>query len=124
MDTFQDWYKEMFGQFASASVVSQAQRDLIQAIWTTLLDDEFVEAYANGICLLFPDGIERLIFPRILTYSADYPEKYVTLIRLFVCFLKYYAPQGPPRMHQISGKAPMFLMLDRNRRYPDTWNRA
>jgi hypothetical protein len=77
MDTFQDWYKETYGRYASAEVVSQARRDLIQAIWLLLLDDEFVEAYANGIRMLFPDGVERLVFPRILTYSADYPEKYV-----------------------------------------------
>jgi hypothetical protein len=75
MDTFHDWYNDTFQCYPSAAVVSQARRDLIQAIWLTLLDDEFVEAYAKGIPLLFPDGIERLVFPRILTYSADYPEK-------------------------------------------------
>lgn len=41
-----------------------------------MLDDEFMFAYEHGIVLMFPDGVERLVFPRFFfTYSADYPEK-------------------------------------------------
>lgn len=35
-----------------------------------------MEAYIHGIVLLCADGIARRVFPRIFTYSADYPEKY------------------------------------------------
>jgi len=44
-------------------------------IWRVLLDDEFLEAYVHGIVLMCADGVLRRIYPRIFTYSADYPEK-------------------------------------------------
>jgi hypothetical protein len=47
----------------------------MHAIWRILLDEEFMDAYANGIIMDFPDGIQRRLFPRFFTYSADYPEK-------------------------------------------------
>lgn len=40
-----------------------------------MLDAEFIHAYKNGVVVTCNDGVERRIFPRILTYSADYPEK-------------------------------------------------
>ena len=42
-----------------------------------LLDDEFIEAYRNGMVIRCYDGVLRRIYPRIFTYSADYPEKWV-----------------------------------------------
>ena len=51
----------------------------MQAIWRLLLDEEFMEAYRNGIVILFPDGLSRRVFPRFSIYSADYPEKCVYL---------------------------------------------
>jgi hypothetical protein len=47
----------------------------MQAVWSFLLDDEFVYAYQHGFIVKFPDGIFRRVFPRIFTYAADYPEK-------------------------------------------------
>ena len=47
--------------------------------WKILLDDEFLEAYKHGIVIECCDGIKRRFYPRILTYSTDYPEKYVSL---------------------------------------------
>ena len=44
-------------------------------VWKVLLDDEFLEAYMYGIVIKCVDGIERRVYPRIFTYSADYPEK-------------------------------------------------
>jgi hypothetical protein len=44
-------------------------------IWDLLLDDEFMDAYENGVVIMCSDGVERLIFPRFFVYSADYPEK-------------------------------------------------
>jgi hypothetical protein len=61
-------------------MLTHLRRELMQAIWLLLLDDEFMDAYVNGIVLKFPDGILRRLFPRILTYTADYPEKYGFLI--------------------------------------------
>jgi hypothetical protein len=44
-------------------------------VWTKLLDDKLVKACEEGIVLKFQDGIKRRVFIRIITYSADYPEK-------------------------------------------------
>lgn len=48
----------------------------MQQIWLLLLDKEFMEAYEHGILIECADGVIRRLFPRIFTYSADYPEKY------------------------------------------------
>lgn len=34
-----------------------------------------MHAYEYGIIMTCADGIERRIYPRFFTYSADYPEK-------------------------------------------------
>ncbi|KAI0308970.1 hypothetical protein OF83DRAFT_1180165 [Amylostereum chailletii] len=71
----QDWYQKTYSKTATASVLTHCKRELMHAIWRILLDDEFVHAYVHGIVIRFPDGILRRVFPRIFTYSADYPEK-------------------------------------------------
>jgi hypothetical protein len=54
----------------------------MQAVWNFLLDDDFLHAYHYGIVIRCADGIERRVYPRLFTYSADYPEKYVSHIQL------------------------------------------
>jgi hypothetical protein len=49
----------------------------MQAIWKKILDNDFLHAYTYGIVIKCIDGIERRIYPRLFTYSADYPEKQV-----------------------------------------------
>ena len=49
----------------------------MHAIWYFLLDKDFLHAYTYGIIIQCIDGIERHVYPRFFTYSADYPEKYV-----------------------------------------------
>lgn len=56
-------------------VVTHCRRELMHAIWKLMLDDEFMDAYEHGIVIHCLDGIWRRIYPRIFTYSADYPEK-------------------------------------------------
>jgi hypothetical protein len=51
----------------------------MHAVWKHLLDDEFLHAYRYGIVLVCPDGVRRRVYPRLFTYSADYPEKYELL---------------------------------------------
>ncbi|KAG2737572.1 hypothetical protein P692DRAFT_201672840, partial [Suillus brevipes Sb2] len=58
-----------------ASLHTHCRRELFHACWSILLDEEFVHVYRHGIVLKCPDGVLRRVFPRILTYSADYPEK-------------------------------------------------
>jgi hypothetical protein len=52
-------------------------RELFHAQWEILLDDEFLEAYENGVLFACSDGVIRRFYPRVFTYSADYPEKSV-----------------------------------------------
>lgn len=49
----------------------------MQKIWLLLLDDDFIDAWKNGILVKCGDDILRRLFIRVFTYSADYPEKYV-----------------------------------------------
>ena len=66
------------GQFTKSAIrtlLMHCRWELMQAIWDILLDDEFLHAYEHGIVLRCADGIFRLVYPRIFTYSADYSEK-------------------------------------------------
>ncbi|KAI9067850.1 hypothetical protein FKP32DRAFT_1562843, partial [Trametes sanguinea] len=74
-DELQDFYMHVYGTAISADVLTFCKCELMQRIWLLLLDDEFLDAYENGILVRCGDGVTRRIFPRILTYSADYPEK-------------------------------------------------
>lgn len=47
----------------------------MHAIWLLLLDADFMHAYEHGVVIMCGDGVVRRVFPRIFTYSADYPEK-------------------------------------------------
>ena len=58
-------------------ILTHCRRELMHAVWKMLLDDDFLHAYRYGIVIKCHDGVERRIYPRIFTYSADYPEKYV-----------------------------------------------
>ncbi len=49
----------------------------MHSVWTLLMDEEFLKAYVHGSVICCADGITRRVYPRIFTYSADYPEKYV-----------------------------------------------
>ncbi|KIJ58305.1 hypothetical protein HYDPIDRAFT_141613 [Hydnomerulius pinastri MD-312] len=64
-----------FTKSATRSLLTHCRRELVHAVWETLLDEEFVHAYRHGIVLKCADGIVRRVYPRIFTYSADYPEK-------------------------------------------------
>ncbi|KAI0651092.1 hypothetical protein C8Q79DRAFT_898265 [Trametes meyenii] len=74
-DTIQDTYLKAYGTAASADVLTFCKRELMQRIWLLILDDEFMEAYKNGIVVICGNGVTCRIFPRFMTYSADYPEK-------------------------------------------------
>jgi hypothetical protein len=67
--------REVTGKDLSEETLRHCRRELFQAVWAILLDPDFVEAYRHGIIVECSDGITRRIFPRIFTYSADYPEK-------------------------------------------------
>lgn len=68
---------------ASAETITHLKRELVQKVWELLLDDEFMEAYENGIVITCADGVTRQNFPRFFTYSADYPESEFFIFKSF-----------------------------------------
>ena len=74
-DEIEDAYKDLFGKNISPSLLTQLKRELVHAIWTLILDGNFMHTYEHGIIIKFSDGIECRVYPRFFTYSADYPEK-------------------------------------------------
>jgi len=47
----------------------------MHAVWRFLLNDNFIHMHTYGMVVWCHDGVERHIYLRIFTYSADYPEK-------------------------------------------------
>ncbi|KAJ3749801.1 hypothetical protein EV360DRAFT_97728 [Lentinula raphanica] len=56
-------------------LLTHCRRELMHAVWRFLLDDEFLDAWKYGIVIRCHDGVSHRFYPRIFTYSADYPEK-------------------------------------------------
>lgn len=59
----------------SEAMSTHINREIYHACWSVLLSDNFIEAYRTGIVVDCLDGVKRRLYPRIFTYSADYPEK-------------------------------------------------
>jgi Plavaka transposase len=83
-DQFKDWYQSIAGQQPTSSLVSHCHREVLHEQWRILLSDDLVEAMHHGLQFRCSDGVERMLFPRIFTYSADYPEKYVLFMQFLV----------------------------------------
>jgi hypothetical protein len=74
--TFAQWYRDQAeGASPNKSLGRHMKRELMHALWHRMLNNEFLHAHEHGIPIMFLDNVERLVFPRIFTYSADYPEK-------------------------------------------------
>ncbi|KAJ2923661.1 hypothetical protein H1R20_g13432, partial [Candolleomyces eurysporus] len=63
------------GKLPLDAFITHCTRELFHSQWSALLDDELLDAMKNGVVLMCPDGHRRRFYPRIFTYSADYPEK-------------------------------------------------
>ncbi|KAG2057433.1 hypothetical protein BDR06DRAFT_969243 [Suillus hirtellus] len=76
-DSFKDFATKHFsGKGPSADFMAHCHRELYHTQWKILLDSEFIEACKHGIVICCCDGIECRFYPKIFTYSADYPENY------------------------------------------------
>lgn len=77
-DSFKDFATKHTGdKVPSKQFMTHCRRELLHAQWEILLDDDFLEAYKHGIVIECCDGTKFRFYPRILTYSADYPEKVI-----------------------------------------------
>ncbi|KAF8074943.1 hypothetical protein FPV67DRAFT_1408331 [Lyophyllum atratum] len=74
--SFKDFFtKRSGGKKLSKDLLKHLHREVFHAQWQILLDDDFIYAWRHGILISCSDGVTRRIYPRIFTYSADYPEK-------------------------------------------------
>ena len=78
-DSLQDQLKSFHRKWGTQQkdILTHCRRELVHAVWKLLLDDKFFHASTYGMVVCCLDGIEQRVYPRILTYSADYPKKYV-----------------------------------------------
>ncbi|KAJ7246854.1 hypothetical protein B0H12DRAFT_1203237 [Mycena haematopus] len=77
-DSIQDEISQFHAKWATqkGEILTHCRRELMHAVWKHLLSDpEFIHAYTYGIVIKCSDGVERRVYPRLFTYSADYPEK-------------------------------------------------
>jgi hypothetical protein len=77
-DSFQDFASTFHRNWRTQKkdVMTHCRRKLMHAVWAKILDDEdIIFAYKYGLVIKCVDGIEHRIYPRVFTYSADYPEK-------------------------------------------------
>jgi Plavaka transposase len=95
-DSLQDQLKSFHRKWDTQQkdILTHCRRELIHAVWKFILDEDFLHAYTYGMVVRSLDGIERRVYPRILTYSADYPEKYAfsPYVSLWVVIHQYSLP--------------------------------
>jgi hypothetical protein len=75
-DEFKDFVSPYIGGGGPTNgFLRYCRNEMFHAQWAIILDDDFAMAYMHGIVVECLDGIMRRFYPRIFTYSADYPEK-------------------------------------------------
>ena len=75
-DDFKDFLTKLSGKTTiNKALLTHCQRELFHEQWQHILDGDFITAYCHGIIVTCYDGQKRRFYPRIFTYSADYPEK-------------------------------------------------
>lgn len=76
-DSFKDFATvHVGGRGPGKALLRFCRQELFHAQLEILLDNDFLDAYVHGVLITCCDGVVRRIFPRIFTYSADYPEKF------------------------------------------------
>ncbi|KAG6903719.1 hypothetical protein DXG01_015352, partial [Tephrocybe rancida] len=74
-DSFKDFASQnVGGKGPNKAFLAFCNREMYHAQWKIIIDDEFIDAYEHGIVIKCLDGLYRRFYPRMLTYSADYPE--------------------------------------------------
>ena len=75
---FKDFATKFIGEKKKLNTefMAHCHCELTHEQWKVLLDDEFLHAYEHGEVVEASDCVSRRFYPRIFTYSTDYPEKY------------------------------------------------
>ncbi|KAF5344215.1 hypothetical protein D9757_014413 [Collybiopsis confluens] len=74
-EDFKGWYQEQYGCTPTEAVMTFMRREIPHAIYAELFDKDFMNAYRDGIILRCGNKVTCSMFPRLFTWSADYPEK-------------------------------------------------
>ena len=75
LDNIQDSYEEHHQMTTTAATLMHCKLELIHAILSLILNEKFIYAYQDGFDLECSNGHRCRLFPRIIIYLADYPEK-------------------------------------------------
>ena len=75
-----DEFKDFVGPYVGAgghtdSFLRYCLSEVFHAQWALILDNDFVSTYKHGIVVECLDQVMQRFYPRIFTYSVDYPEK-------------------------------------------------
>ncbi|KAI0739731.1 hypothetical protein C8Q80DRAFT_1274766 [Daedaleopsis nitida] len=62
-DAFKEFYKGIYSKYPTEDVQHFCKRALFTQIWLLLLDDDFINAYKNGILLTCGNRVVRRVFP-------------------------------------------------------------
>ena len=93
----------------------------MHAIWSHLLNEEFMNAYVHGMLVECVDRTVYWFFPWIFTYSADYSEKYI-LSHTFLCYLSQW--QDASCLCQEPWGLSMPMMPHNQSGDPSAWHRT
>lgn len=63
------------GQAATDEMITHCKRELMHRVLDLLFDEEFANAYDEGLVVQCVDEIIRRHYLRYYSHSADYPEK-------------------------------------------------
>lgn len=56
----------------------------MHGVWGHILDDEFITSYHHGFVMPCLSGVWHCFYPRMFSYLANYPEKYVIIFIYFI----------------------------------------
>ena len=87
-DSFKDFASSQTagGHTPTTAFTTHCTRELMHEQWKILLDDTSLEAWEHGIVIMCLDGLLWWFYPWIFTYSADYPEKWVTKANIITTY--------------------------------------
>ena len=70
--------REKTGQKAYPELLTHCRKEITHSAFLYIFDKEFPLKWDEGFVIKCGDGITRRCYPRLVSYSADYPEKYVS----------------------------------------------
>lgn len=99
------------GKGMSRQFYTHCRREFLHQQLDIIFDQEFMHAYQHGLVFQCQDGVQRRFYPRIFTYSADYPEKYVNIISKRMVFNLISSPEFCLPLYVVKADAHALVVL-------------